>query len=133
MTSTSDRKPVLSGDEIPQRTGLVSVLLFLVPPVAWVLSLGLSYLVEDFACSAAASAGAAAPITAIRTTILVLNVLLLLATAIAGILAVRLRRGRSVGHPTVRFLGWGTIASALVFGYGIVLIIVSALLLGTCS
>lgn len=126
-------KPILAGDALPHGPAVLAVVLFLVPPVAWVLSLGLSYLVDDFVCSAAWSVGAEAPATGVRLIVVVLNLVLLAVTAVAGVLAFRGRRRSGRAAHVMSFLSWTTVGSAALFGYGIVLIAASAFVLRTCS
>lgn len=105
----------------------------LVPPVAWVASLGLSWLVQDFTCTASMTAGAPVPETALLVTLFVMNAVLLLITVGSGLFSVRaLRRGRRVHAPLMSFLGISGIALAVLFGFGIVLIGSAPLVLEVC-
>jgi hypothetical protein len=113
----------------------VGVAAMLVPPVAWALSLGLSYAVQDFTCSAAASASDPDPAASLRAVLLALNGVLLVATLVAGAggLAAgrRSRRGKDSG--LVAFLGYVGAGLALVFAFGIVLIAANPLVLEVCG
>lgn len=105
------------------------------PPAAWVLSLGLSYLVQDFTCSAAASAGAPPPESALLVVLTALNLILLLLTLLAGaggLLLARHRRKRG-GTQVLGFLGYVGAVLALVFSYGIVLIGLNPFVFEVCQ
>lgn len=104
------------------------------PPVAWLLALGLSYIGQDFACSAARSAGRASPGTGLTATVILIDIVLLLVTMAAGVLAARLyadRDHRRAGH-TAAFVGLTGVALAVLFSFGIVLIAVNPTVLGAC-
>ncbi|MFC8923065.1 hypothetical protein [Cellulosimicrobium sp. NPDC057127] len=113
------------------RAAVASVL---VPPVAWAVALGASYAVQDFACTAYASAGAPAPDAAVGAVVLALDAVLLLLTVAAGVVALRaLRRARATDDDLLRFLGALGLALAVGFGAGIVLIAVNPLVLEVCA
>lgn len=106
--------------------GLIATI---VPPVAWLVSLAASYVLQDFACSAYASAGAAAPDGSILVGLLAGNAVLLLVTVVAGVLGtLEYRREEGVRG----FLGLIGLGSSVVFGLGIVLIAVNPLVLEVC-
>ncbi|MGW9551442.1 hypothetical protein ACWG8W_10380 [Citricoccus zhacaiensis] len=110
-----------------------AVLPLLIPPIAWVASLGLSWLVQDFTCTASMTAGAPVPEAALLVTLFVMNAVLLLITVGSGLFSVRaLRRGRRVHAPLMSFLGFIGIALAVLFGFGIVLIGSAPLVLEVC-
>ena len=110
-----------------------AVLPLLVPPVAWVTSLGMSWAVQDFTCTASLTAGAPAPGTALLITLLAMNATLLLVTAASGVLSVRMQaRGRRAGSSLTGFMGATGTILALFFGFGIVLIGATPLLLEVC-
>lgn len=126
-------KPILAGEALPRRAATVAVVLFLVPPIAWVFSLGASYVVDDFVCTAAASAGAVPPAAPVRWVVVALNLVLLAATVASGVLAFLGDRRSERSAPVMSFLSWTTVGSAALFAYGIVLIGASVLLLRTCG
>lgn len=110
------------------------------PAVAWLLSLSVSYVVHDFVCAAARTAGDPAPLAALRAGIVVVNVVLLLVALGAGILAVAMYRAsrrpededaEAVVAPT-RFAGVTGIALAVLFAFGIVLIGMTPVAVGAC-
>lgn len=107
----------------------------LIPPAAWLLSLGLSYVIDDFVCTAAASAGAPAPSSSVRILIIVLNIVLLLVTLAAGLagFSVARRAPSANGSGSARFLGYTGALLALMFAFGIVLIGVNPLVLEVCA
>ncbi|GAB2943877.1 hypothetical protein GCM10027280_35690 [Micromonospora polyrhachis] len=109
-------------DRDAQRTRL-AVAALLVPPVAWALSLALSYAIQDFTCSAYGSVAEPPPEGAIFAVLTVLNAVLFLVTVLAGIagFVVARRIGRGRRSPLV-FLGYVGAGLAVVFGFGIVLI-----------
>jgi hypothetical protein len=108
---------------------------FVVPSVAWVLSLGVSYALEDYSCSAAGSAGADAPRQGVFLLLMGLNVVLLLVCVGAGVIGVRAARQHRDRGPAapVRFLGWTGAVMGLYFGLSIVLIGLAPLFLEVCS
>lgn len=103
----------------------------LVPPAAWSASLGLSYLIEDFTCRAAASAGVADPGGTVLTILLTGNVVLLLLTVAAGVLGWRL--WRRAADRTSRWMGGLAAVLTVFFGLGIVLITSNLLVLEVCG
>lgn len=117
------------------RSAALSVAAVLVPPVAWVGALGLSYVVQDFACTAYASAGRTPPTTVIGAAVIGLDVVLLLLTLAAGVVAWRTNRGAptSDSSPLFGFLGRLGLLLALGFGAGIVMIAVNPLVLEVCA
>lgn len=114
-------------------TGVALVVLALTPPAAWLASLAGSYAIDDFACTAAQSAGAVPPGAGVLTAVIVLNAVLLAATVLAGFLAHRMARSRRDQHPAIGFLGTTTLVSAVVFGAGIIFIALVGIALGGCS
>lgn len=111
-----------------------AVLALLASPAAWLVSLGLSYAVEDFTCAAFASAGAPAPAGSVRGVLLGLNVLMLALTVAAGVVSWRvLRTEQAHRSALVRFLGQGGVSFAAVFALGVVLIGMNPLLLEVCA
>lgn len=117
------------------RSTRLAVAAVLVPPVAWVCALGLSYVVQDFACTAYASAGRNPPTTVIGTVVVTLDVVLLVLTLAAGVVAWRTGRRATAGDssPLFGFLGrLGTFLS-LGFAAGIVMIAVNPLVLEVCA
>ncbi|GAA1659215.1 hypothetical protein GCM10010977_08410 [Citricoccus zhacaiensis] len=105
----------------------------LIPPVAWLASLGLSWLLQDFTCTASATAGAPAPETALLLVLMGMNAVLLLITVVSGFFSVRaLRAGHRARAPLMSFLGLSGCALAVLFGFGIVLIMAMPLVLEVC-
>ncbi|GGH47983.1 hypothetical protein [Microbacterium album] len=127
------RVPVIGGERTPLARAVGGIASFTVPPVAWLGSLGLSYVIEDFTCAAVASAAAPVPDAALQVLLLVLNAVLLIVCLAAGALGVVLARRDDEERNTIAFLGWTGVASAALFGFGIVLIGIHPLLLGICS
>lgn len=112
----------------------VATVAALAPPVAWLLSLGLSYVIEDFVCTAAASAGAPAPTETVRVLIVVLNIVLLLVTVAAGLAGfAAARRAPSNGSGAALFLGYTGALLAMMFAFGIILIGINPLVLEVCA
>ncbi|MDR7381036.1 hypothetical protein [Promicromonospora iranensis] len=111
---------------------LVGVLL---PPVAWLCALGLSYLVQDFACTAYASAGHSPPATVIGAVVVGLDVVLLALAVSAGIMAWRVHRQARDTEPSspLGFLGLLGLLLSVGFGAGIVLVAVNPLVLEVCA
>jgi len=99
----------------------------------WLISLALSYVLQDFTCAAAASAAAVPPETMLRAALLTLNGGLLIVTVLSGVLSVMLARREDDDRNTVTFLGWTGAASAALFGFGIVLIGIHPLIFGMCA
>lgn len=105
----------------------------LVPPVAWIASLGLSWAVQDFTCTAAFTTGTPVPDTALFTVLMVMNLVLLLVIVAYGLVSVRdLRRGVRERAPLVSFLGLTGIALAVMFGFGVVMIGATPLVFEIC-
>lgn len=105
----------------------------LVPPVAWTASLGLSWLVQDFTCTAAITAGAPVPGTALLATLLAINTVLLVVTAGSGVVSVRdYRAVRDAQASLLRFLALTGAILAVFFAYGIVLIGAMPLVMEVC-
>lgn len=112
----------------------VAIVSALAPPVAWLLSLGLSYAIEDFVCTAAASAGAPPPTETVRVLIVVLNIVLLLVTVVAGLAGfAAARRAPSHGSGAALFLGYTGALLAIMFAFGIILIGINPLVLEVCA
>jgi hypothetical protein len=137
--STSTRPAGPRPDEGPDRHRVdrrtrAAVASVVVPAVAWAVALGASYAVQDFACTAYASAGAQAPDTAVGAVVLALDAALLLITVAAGVVAfLALRRARATDDDLLRFLGALGLALAIGFGAGIVLVAVNPLVLEVCA
>lgn len=122
-------------DRSSRRLTALATASFLVPPAAWLLSLGGSYVLEDFTCTAVASAGRTPPEWGLWALLLALNAVLLLITLLAGITgwgALR-RAGRTARPNLVRFLGGVGAVLSLVMAYGIVLIGTQLLFLEVCG
>lgn len=113
----------------PTRAGLTSVL---VPPIAWLASLVLSWGMDELSCSAYASAGVTPPTSLIGTIITVINVVLLIVTSLAGVLGWR-QMHRLGATALARFLGLVGVGVALVFGLGIVMIGLPPFFLEVCG
>lgn len=131
MTTTPTRRRGASpadrpGPGRPTALGLASVL---VPPGAWLASLGASYAVQDFTCAAFSSAARPGPDTTVLVLILVGNAVLLLLTVLAGVVGWRQWR---TGRTVVRFLGVVGAGLAALFGLGIVMIALPPLFLEVC-
>ncbi|MGI5187220.1 hypothetical protein ACQEVI_03645 [Promicromonospora sp. CA-289599] len=107
----------------------------LVPPAAWLGALGLSYLVQDFACTAYTSAGHSPPTTVIGAVVVGLDVVLLVLALAAGGVAWRVhRRTPDTEHSApLNFLGLLGLLLSLGFGAGIVLVAVNPLVLEVCA
>lgn len=116
------------------RTVRAAVTAVLVPPAAWLAALGLSYVVQDFACSAYTSAGRVPPATAIGAVVVGLDVVLLALTLAAGVVAWQAYRHASAEHsPLPGFLGVLGMILSLAFAGGIVMIAVNPLVLEVCA
>lgn len=130
---------VVSLDSRRSRSALVPFVL-LGPAVAWLLSLAVSYVVHDFICAAAETAGTTAPLTGLRVGIVAFNVVLLAVAVVAGVLAVAVyRSARPSADETpkpltgpARFVGLAGIGMAVLFGLGIVLIATTPVVVGAC-
>ncbi|WP_179951027.1 hypothetical protein [Xylanimonas oleitrophica] len=122
-----------TGRSTPRGTR-AAVTAVIVPPVAWVAALGLSYVVQDFTCTAYASNGAPAPSAGVGAVILATDAVLLLLTVAAGLVALRtVRHARADGgRPLQAFCGLLGVMLAVAFGAGIVLIAVNPLVLEVC-
>ena len=117
----------------PSRARLVT--LALVPLVTWSISLLFSYLIQDFACAAAQSAGQPVPATGLRVLLIVMNAVLLAVTIGSGALAgSSLRRPARPELNTVdRFLAVSAVAFAALVCFSIVMIGVNPLVLEVCT
>lgn len=125
--------PLLGGTRIPRARAIAAIAAFVVPPLAWLISLALSYVLQDFTCTAAASAAAVPPEDMLRIALLILNGGLLIVTVVSGVLSVVLARRDDDERNTVMFLAWTGAASAALFGFGIVLIGIHPLMFGMCG
>lgn len=117
------------------RSVRLAIAAVLVPPVAWLGALGLSYLVQDFACTAYISAGQAPPTTAIGVAVVGLDAVLLGLAVLAGLVAWRTHRraGADEDSPLLGFLGRLGLFLSLAFGAGIVMIAVNPFVLEVCA
>ncbi|MBE1874884.1 hypothetical protein [Myceligenerans pegani] len=116
------------------RTVRAAVAAVLIPPAAWVTALGLSYLVQDFACTAYTSSGRPPPSTVIGALVIGLDAVLLALTLAAGAVAWREhRRAAGDDSPLTGFLGLLGTALSLGFAAGIVMIAVNPLVLEVCA
>ncbi|MDO5629054.1 MAG: hypothetical protein Q4G43_12095 [Mobilicoccus sp.] len=123
-TTDEDTRPVTG------RAGLPGVIGLAVPPIAWITSLAASFVLQHFICSAYSSAGRVPPQEALLVGITVVNVALLAITIACGVIGWReSRRAENVR----RFLGYVTIGSAAILGWGIVLIAVNPFALEVCA
>lgn len=110
------------------------------PAVAWLLALSVSYVVHDFLCAAMRSAGEDPPVGALRVGILALNVVLLAVTVVSGVVALQLFRAarhrsdevRESVAASARFIGAAGMGMAVLFGFGIVLIATTPVVVGAC-
>ncbi|MCW4384782.1 hypothetical protein OH146_03230 [Salinibacterium sp. SYSU T00001] len=121
----------------------------LASPAAWLASLWLSWGVQDFTCSAAASADSDAPAAGLFVILLVMNIVLLVLAALSGVVGWVLARhsraatqqaesdggnGESANRPGVlSFLGVTAAVLSLLFCYGIILITANPLVFEVCS
>ncbi|MFD2795800.1 hypothetical protein ACFS27_19725 [Promicromonospora vindobonensis] len=108
----------------------------LVPPVAWLCALGLSYVVQDFACTAYASAGHPPPATMIGAIVVGLDVVLLVLVLAAGGVAWRVHRRAAPDverSSPLSFLGLLGVLLSVGFGAGIVLVAANPLVLEVCA
>lgn len=103
--------------------------------VLWMLSLAVSYAIEDFVCTATASAAVPQPSETLRILLVALNAVLLLLTLLAGVLGFLAARAatRAEGLGVVTFLGYTGAVLAVMYAYSIVLIGIQPLLLEACS
>jgi hypothetical protein len=125
---------LVRGDRLDPRRGRLVLLVFAAPVAAWIASLAVSYLVQDFTCSAAASTGAPPPGAGLEVLLLALNaVLLLVALAAGGLALVLALRAPDEDTAGLRFLGGTAATLALLFAFGIVLIGVTPLMFETCT
>lgn len=114
---------------LPGRARAMAVTGIVLPPLAWLTSLALSYLVQDFTCSAYESAARPGPDGTVLTWLLVVNGVLLLLTLLASWGGwVRYRDGEGAD----RFLGAVGVGAGLLFALGIVWIAVPPLFLEVC-
>lgn len=114
---------------VVDRGTLIAVASVVVPPLAWLGSLAASYTVQDFTCSAFASAARPGPDGTVLVLLLVGNALLLVLTALTGWGGwTRWQKG-SRGE---RFLGLVGAGMTPVFLLGIVLIALPPLFLEVC-
>lgn len=114
----------------PTRTRLLVAALL--PLAAWSASFLGSYVVQDFACQAAASADRMLSPTTLPVALLVANALLLvicLLPALAGQLWLR----RHTMQPVDRFLARAALIGGLLFGFSIVLIGINPAVLEVCT
>jgi hypothetical protein len=118
-----------------RRDTRLGVVALLVPAAAWLGSLGLSYTVEDFTCSAAATSSLTVDADALRAVLLGLNAVLLVVALLAGWAGLSVaRRSRGPhGSPLLSFLGYTGAGLALVFAFGILLIAWNPLVLEVCG
>lgn len=110
--------------------------IFLGPLVAWLLALGASYLVQDFACANAHNTGSMSGVGWLPPLLTVMNIVLLGVALGAGALAWRLARAahrdeRGEGGATW-FVGVVGISVAGFSAFGIVLILVNPIVLAAC-
>lgn len=112
-----------------QRGTQLAVASVLVPPLAWLTSLVLSYGTQDFTCSIFESAARPGPGGAVLVLSLVGNALLLVLTLLAGWAGWTRWRG---GRRTERFLGLVGVGTMPFFALGIVLIALPPLFLEVC-
>lgn len=105
----------------------------IVPPLVWVGSLALSWVIEDFSCAAALTTGRELQETAVFAALVSVNAVLLLITIICGLISIRaFRRAGRTHSPLMRFLGLAGIAVAVLFGFGIVMIGSTPFMLEVC-
>ncbi|GAA4431291.1 hypothetical protein GCM10023169_35670 [Georgenia halophila] len=121
-----------TGTSTTRRATRRGVVALVVPPVAWTASLYLSYVVQDFTCSSVASAGGGVAGGALSAVLIGLNVVLLLATVVAGLTGLAVARHAGRGAGLLPFLGYVGAAAAVVFGYSIVLLGLTPVVLGVC-
>lgn len=112
-----------------QRGTLLAVASVVVPPLAWLTALVLSYGTQDFTCSIFESAARPGPGGAVLVLVLVGNALLLVLTVLAGWAGWRQWR---TGRRTERFLGLVGVGAMPFFALGIVLIALPPLFLEVC-
>lgn len=114
-----------------RRDAALAVASVLVPILAWLASLALSYAVADFTCRAVTSAGNPGPKGVVVPVVTVANAVLLLLTVAAGVVGLWVaRRGE---RPPLGFLGRIGAVTAGAFAFGIVLIAVNPLVLEVCG
>lgn len=119
----------------PSRQQVLFPFVLLGPPVAWLLTLSISYLGQDFACSAARSDGRALPGAGLTTALILINVALLLLALTAGLAGARLYlagRSRQRADRTAGFVGLTGIVLTVLFSFGIVLIMVNPTVWAAC-
>lgn len=121
---------------LSERTRTVMVpFVLLAAPIAWLLSLSVSYVAHDFACSAAETSDFGVSPEALRVALAVPNVILFAVAAAAGIAGLRMYRAsrRSSDPPgTTAFVGMTGFVSAVLFVFGIALITVNLLIFAAC-
>ncbi|MDX2377259.1 hypothetical protein M4I32_10655 [Microbacterium sp. LRZ72] len=114
---------------------LLGVAALVAPIVAWLISLGASYVIQDFTCSAYTSTGRMPPGSAVFWIVVALNACMLaicVAAVIAGAVLL-VRREREQDESGGAFLGVAAIGAGLFFGYGVVMIGATPFLFGGCG
>lgn len=108
----------------PLARTVVALAAAITPIVTWILALGASYVIQDFVCAAAASAGSEPPAGAILLWVTVINSVLLGLTLVAGATGLAtVLRARSASRSRLElFLGTTALALAALVAYSIVLI-----------
>lgn len=107
----------------------------LASPIAWLLSLTVSYVGHDFACAGAETATFTVSTGALSVVLFILNIVLLLVAAASGVLGLRIHRAtRDSGEAgaTAQFIGITGFAMAVLFVFGIILIAVNYLVFAAC-
>jgi hypothetical protein len=107
----------------------------LASPIAWLLSLTVSYVGHDFACAGAETATFTVSTDALSVVLLILNIILLIVAAASGVLGFRIyRSARDTGESaaTAQFIGVTGLAMAVLFVFGIILIAVNYLVFAAC-
>lgn len=148
MSETTHHHASRSGESVQQspsrRAGVILVLAFLTPLVTWGFVLAQSYIITDFTCIAVGSAAAPIPHTGLPILLHTLNATMLALTVLAGWIGWRALRqathdnGDGEYHSAddsgqvTRFLGWGAVALALLFGFGIIMIAATPIFLEVC-
>lgn len=137
MTTTSSggatrhERPARQQERHPalQRGMQMAIASVVVPPLAWLTSLVSSYGVQDFTCTAFASAARPGPDGAVLGMVLAANGLLLVLTLLTGWFGwLRWRHGRR----SERFLGLVGVGAMPFFALGIILIALPPLFLEVC-
>lgn len=107
--------------------------LLVVPPLVWIGSLAMSWLIQDFTCTAARTAGAAVPGNTLFWVLIVLNVVMLAIIVACGLDSLRtLRQARRTEAPLMSFVGYAGVGLAALFGFGVTLIGITPLLFDIC-